>query len=202
MHLVFRSFGDRFKIESFIDTQQVVDGTLLLFNSVRVLNNGVLNFFCTVLITLVQFIKYRHQLIQADLGKFLTRYGHFFNLLQVVSNIATLFTGKTLLLHWSQLLTYFFELFVFDQFAYQLSFRIVFGTFLCFVTRQQHFGFDAHQCSSHKNKLAGQLHIQTVHLVDIVQKVIGDACNRDILYVQFIALDEKQQQVEGPFKLG
>jgi hypothetical protein len=38
--------------------------------------------------------------------------------------------------------------------------------------------------------------------MDIFQEVLYDAVNRNIINIQFIPLDEEEQEIEGAFELG
>jgi translation initiation factor IF-1 len=36
--------------------------------------------------------------------------------------------------------------------------------------------------------------------MEILQKIIGDLCNGDIIYIEFIPFDKKKEQIERAFK--
>lgn len=66
---------------------------------------------------------------------------------------------------------------------------------------QQHFGFDSAKGCGDQNKLARQIDVQALHLMDVVQKIICDLGYRNVVNVQFIPLNKEKQQVEWTFKL-
>src|SRR6266850_4804575 len=67
-------------------------------------------------------------------------------------------------------------------------------------TWQQHFGLDPHQCGSHQNKLARELNIEALQLMEVGQNVVGDLGNGYIVDIEFVAFNEEKEKVKRPFK--
>ncbi len=74
--------------------------------------------------------------------------------------------------------------------------------FIQFLSGQEHFCLDTHECGDKKDELAGQFDIEAFLGVDIGQKILYDPGNGNIVDIQFIPLDKEQQQVEGALELG
>src|SRR5258706_15759993 len=72
--------------------------------------------------------------------------------------------------------------------------------FIQLRARQQHFGFDPHQRCGHQDKLAGELNIEALELMEIGQKVVGDLGYRYVVNIQFVAFNEEKKEVKRPFK--
>src|SRR5690606_22832775 len=80
--------------------------------------------------------------------------------------------------------------------------RVYFFAFLVQrFSRQQHLGFDAATRGSHQYKLTRQIHVKGFHVADVSQKVVGNLSYRDIVNIQLVALNKKQQQIERSFEL-
>ena len=54
--------------------------------------------------------------------------------------------------------------------------------------------------SRHQDELAGQVDVHLFHLPDVTEEIIGYLCDGNIVDIELVALDKKQQQVERPFE--
>src|SRR5215217_5261289 len=70
-----------------------------------------------------------------------------------------------------------------------------------FFSGQQHLGFNAHQRRYKQDKFAGQLDIQRSTTVDVRQEIVDEFGNGNVVNIEFVTLNKKQEQVEGAFKL-
>ena len=100
----------------------------------------------------------------------------------------------------SQKLGGILEFLVLDELPDQLPARIlligvIFRRLL--RLREQFATLDVHQIGRHDDELAGQLHVEHLEGVDVVEILLRDALNGHIINTDFIFLDEIQQQVEG-----
>lgn len=67
---------------------------------------------------------------------------------------------------------------------------------------QQHFCLNATKGSGNEDKFTGQINIEPFHLVNVSKKVICYRSDWNIVYIQFIAFDKKEEKVKRPLKLG
>ena len=67
---------------------------------------------------------------------------------------------------------------------------------------QQHLGFDPHQGCCNQNKLAGHLHVQLFHLMDIVEEIVCDLGNRNIVDIELIRSMKNNKRSNGPSNRG
>jgi hypothetical protein len=66
---------------------------------------------------------------------------------------------------------------------------------------QQHLGLDAHERRNEEYELACQFYVERLEFVDIFQKLVGDGGDRNVIYIQLVALNEEQEEVERTFEL-
>jgi len=64
----------------------------------------------------------------------------------------------------------------------------------------EHAAFDLHQRRGHDEELACGVDIDLCHAFEGDEELLGHAGDRDVVDVQFIAPDEKEQEVEGPLE--
>jgi len=76
------------------------------------------------------------------------------------------------------------------------------GECIQFLAGQEHLGLDPHQGGNKQNEFAAQLNIQFLALVDIIQEVVDNIGDGNIINIQFIPLNKKEQEVKWAFKLG
>ncbi len=69
-----------------------------------------------------------------------------------------------------------------------------------FAARQQQPGLDAHQGGGGQDEIGGHFHVERIELAHVGHKIGRDARNRNIVDVELVALDKKQQQIERPLK--
>src|SRR5690606_13728641 len=74
--------------------------------------------------------------------------------------------------------------------------------FIQFGPRQEHFCLDTHQRGSHYNKFTGKLHVECLHLLAIIEEIVGNPRNGYIVDIEVVAFDKKQQQIKWTLKLG
>lgn len=116
--------------------------------------------------------------------------------------IASLETHEAIVFHCPEVFCRCFKLLVIEQLAYEVLTRVnVVALIVFIITRQQQSCFDPHQRSSYQNELTRQFNIHRLHLIHVVKEIVGDAGNRDIVNVEFVPFNEKEQQIEGAFEL-
>ena len=74
-----------------------------------------------------------------------------------------------------------------------LAFACVFAT-----ARQQHLALDLQQRRRHHQELAGQIDVEPLHALDVLEVLLRQLRHRDVVKVDLVLLDEEQQQVQGP----
>ncbi len=89
------------------------------------------------------------------------------------------------------------EFFVLDQAMHEVRARV----FLFLgagqrIGRQQHFRFDVDQRRGHVNEVGRDVHVQLFELVQIFQILARDFGDRDVVDVDFLLLDQIEQQIE------
>ena len=61
---------------------------------------------------------------------------------------------------------------------------------------QQQLAFNFDQSGCHDQKLAGQFHIDPFNLFEIAKVLVGQLGDGDVVEIDFMALDQKKQQVQ------
>jgi len=89
------------------------------------------------------------------------------------------------------------HLLILEQAPDQFRARI-FPRFIVLVPRQQKLRLDAQQASRHLEVLGGLVDRQRL---DPRQELFGDARDRDVVDVDLLVADQRQQQVEGALEL-
>ncbi len=89
------------------------------------------------------------------------------------------------------------EFFVLDQAVDQIGARV----FLFFgpgerIGRQQHFRFDVDERRGHVDEIGRDVHVQLLELVEIFEILARDLGDRDVVDVDFLLLDQIEQEVE------
>ena len=67
--------------------------------------------------------------------------------------------------------------------------------------RQQHLGFNQHQVGGHGDKLAGNLHIQLLHFVQVRQILLQNGSDGNILNLYFVFAEQKKNHIQRPLKI-
>jgi hypothetical protein len=65
-----------------------------------------------------------------------------------------------------------------------------------FGWRQQHPGLDLHQGSRHHQELAGNVEIQLLHQVQVIEILLGDDGDLNVVHVHLVLLDQMNEQIE------
>ena len=61
-------------------------------------------------------------------------------------------------------------------------------------------GFDGHERGRHHQKLSGNLQVQLLHQVEGGEILFGDVRDRYMVNIEIVFLDQKKQEVQGPFE--
>ena len=67
--------------------------------------------------------------------------------------------------------------------------------------RQKHLGLDEHQVGCHGDELAGDLHIQPLHFVQVGQILLQDGGDGHILNFDLILAQQQKNHIQGPLKV-
>jgi len=101
----------------------------------------------------------------------------------------------------AELVQHTFIAFVLQQPLHQFHPGVYFiAFFVGLLARQQYFGFDPHEGGCHDDKLGGQVNIHRLGLVEIGKEIVGDFGDRDIVNIELVPLNKKEQQVERAFE--
>ena len=89
------------------------------------------------------------------------------------------------------------EFFVLDQAMHQIGARVfqLLGTGQR-IGRQQHLRLDVDERRGHVNEIGRDVHVQLLELVEIVEILARDLGDRDVVDVDFLLLDQIEQQIE------
>lgn len=93
-----------------------------------------------------------------------------------------------------------FEFFVFDELADQFPTRIiildiVFGRL--FAPGQEGSGFQIHQIGCHDDELGGEVDVQKLEGIDVIEVLLGDFLDRDRMDIQLVFFDQIEQEIQG-----
>src|SRR5690606_31818866 len=92
--------------------------------------------------------------------------------------------------------------FIFDEPAGEFFSGVNFiSKFIQLLSWNKHPCLDFHKGSSDKDKFACYINVQLFKFVDVIQKILGYLCYRYVIYVKFVALNEKEQEVKRPYKV-
>ena len=97
----------------------------------------------------------------------------------------------------------FFELLVFDQLADQVpTWIFLIGILLGWlhVLGQHHAALDVAKVGRHDEELAGETNVEHLEGFKVGHVLLGDALDRDVVDVDFVPLDQVEQQVHGTFE--
>ena len=95
------------------------------------------------------------------------------------------------------------EFLVFDELADEFPARIVLlGVFFRRLVdaREQGPAFQIHQVGGHHDELGGEVDVEELEGVDVVEILAGDALDGDGMDVHLVLLDEVEQEVERAFE--
>jgi len=93
------------------------------------------------------------------------------------------------------------EFFVFEELADQFEARV--AEVVLFLARfglaagQEHGGLDFHEGGGHDEEFAGEVDVELLEHIDILEVLVGDGGDGDVLDVHLGAADEVEEQVEG-----
>ena len=65
---------------------------------------------------------------------------------------------------------------------------------------KKHAALDIQKGRGHDQELAGHVHVLAVHLVDILEVLVGDLCDRNIVDVYFVFFNQVKEKVQRAFK--
>ena len=89
------------------------------------------------------------------------------------------------------------EFFVLDQAVHQVGARVF--QFLGAgqrIGRQEHLRFDVDERRGHVNEVGRDVHVELLELVEIVEILARDLGDRDVVDVDFLLLDQIEQEIE------
>ena len=93
------------------------------------------------------------------------------------------------------------ELLVLDELAHEVEARVhpllvrpLVG--LAAVDGEHHAALDHHERGGHHDELARHVEVELAHEVEVLHVLLGDAPDRDVVDVQFLAADQVQKQVK------
>ena len=66
------------------------------------------------------------------------------------------------------------------------------------IARQQHLRFDMNEQGSGVNELSRDINVELLHVLNILQVLLGDFRDRDVVDIDVLFADEVEQQVEWP----
>ncbi len=92
-----------------------------------------------------------------------------------------------------------FEFFVFDELADQFpAWIIVLDIFFgrLFVARKQSPGFQIHQIGCHDDELGGEVDVQELEGIDVIEVLLGNFLDRDGMDIQLIFFDKIKQEIQ------
>ncbi len=92
---------------------------------------------------------------------------------------------------------------VFDELADQLPARVIvlrvlFGRLL--GAGEEGAGLEIHQVGGHDDELGGEVDVEELESVDVIEILLGDPFYRDRLDVEFVLFDEVKEKIEGAFE--
>lgn len=178
------------------------DILLLIFDRVAKLDNFVDGARMFIIKPLHDPFKCLEQAKEGNRFQFHVDQGFGGNLLKFPADITPVILPGPPLLQNAHLFQYAFVALVFQQALHQFFPRVDLVAFLVDgFSGQQQLRLDPAKGSSYENKLTGQIDIHRFHLADIRQKVVGDLGDGNVVDIQLVALDKKQQQVKRTFKL-
>lgn len=96
-----------------------------------------------------------------------------------------------------------FEFFVFDELtdefpAWIIFFNVLFRGLL--GAWQQGSGFKIHQIGCHDDELGGEIDVQELERVDVIEVLFGDFLDRNRLDIQLVLFDKVEQEIQRTFK--
>ena len=80
-----------------------------------------------------------------------------------------------------------------DQFAARVGLGILVDVR---IGRQQHPALDLHQRRGHDQEVAGELDVELVETLEMLEELVGDRRDGDVENVHLVLLDEVEEQVE------
>jgi len=91
---------------------------------------------------------------------------------------------------------------VFEEPSHERVTGIFFGFVgLCRVrTWQQRPTLDVNKGRGHYEELAGDVEIELLHQTQVFEVLLRDECDRDVVDVDLVLLDEVHEQIEGPLE--
>src|ERR1051325_1916372 len=96
------------------------------------------------------------------------------------------------------------EFFVFDELANEFPTRIVAILFAfdfrALLNRKQFTAFDIHQRRGHDEEFAGDFEVKQAHRLDVFDKLFGETSQIDLINVDFLFLNEIEEQIQGSFE--
>ncbi len=93
-----------------------------------------------------------------------------------------------------------FEFFVFNELADQFPAWIIILDILLgrlFAARQKGPGFQIHQIGCHDDELGGEVDVQKLEGIDVIEVLFGDFLDRDGMDIQLVFFDQIEQKVQG-----
>ena len=95
------------------------------------------------------------------------------------------------------------ELLVLEQAPYQQVARIFLVPRVAgrgFGPRQQHLALDVNQRRRHDEELAGEVEVQLLQQVQVLEVLLRDDRDLDVIHVHLVLLDQMDEQVERAFE--
>src|SRR5258708_31977772 len=83
----------------------------------------------------------------------------------------------------------------------QLGARVGRFRFLPLGPREQHLRLDVHQRAGHHEELPGRFEIQFLDQIEVAEVFLGDTRDGDVVNIEIILADQKQQEVQRPFEV-
>ncbi len=68
--------------------------------------------------------------------------------------------------------------------------------------RQEHPGLDVDECGRHLQKFTGQVDVEVLDQLDVLQVLLGDPGDGNVVDVHLFLADQMQQEVQRPLKVG
>ncbi len=68
--------------------------------------------------------------------------------------------------------------------------------------RQQHARLDVDERCGHNEEFRSNLEVELLHDFEILEILLRDFCNRDVVDINLVLLEQMQQQIERPLKGG
>ena len=69
-----------------------------------------------------------------------------------------------------------------------------------FRPRQEGAALDVHEVRGHHDELRGEIDVENLEGLDVCEVLLGNPFDRDVLDIDFVLLDEVEEEIEGAFE--